>query len=96
MLAQAGVVNALLQADFDSLSSLTWLHDLPHRIQQHHQQHQQLHGSRLDSEAEDPEDDEWQTGSMQAVPEVCKTCFTVSVAAYYLKPKASPPEQAFC
>lgn len=54
-------MGALMQADEGSLAGLTWLQDLPQRIQQHRQQQQQeLHGSQQESEAEGVEEAEEQ------------------------------------
>ncbi|KAL3161673.1 hypothetical protein ABBQ38_008774 [Trebouxia sp. C0009 RCD-2024] len=48
------VVGALMQADETSLKKLSWLQDLPQRIQHHRQQQQlQLHGSQQEPEGED-------------------------------------------
>lgn len=60
-------MGALLQADASSLASLTWLSDLPQRIQHHRQQQQrQLHGTQQEGEAEDVEEAEDQPEGMQA------------------------------
>lgn len=54
-------MGALMQADESSLASLTWLEDLPQRIQQYRQrQQQELHGSQQESEAEGVEEAEEQ------------------------------------
>lgn len=51
---QDAVVGALMQADETSLKKLSWLQDLPQRIQHHRQQQQlQLHGSQQEPEGED-------------------------------------------
>ena len=56
-----------MQADASDLVSLTWLQDLPQRIQHHRQQQQrQLHGTQQESEAEDVEEAEDQAEDMLA------------------------------
>ena len=56
-----------MQAEASDLASLTWLQDLPQRIQhQRQQQQQQLHGTQQECEAEDVEEAEDQTAGMQA------------------------------
>ena len=58
---QDAVVGAVMQADESSLASLTWLEDLPQRIQQQQQQQQQqLRGSQQECEAEGVEEVEEQ------------------------------------
>lgn len=66
--AQDAVVVALMQADEHSLKKLSWLQDLPQRIQHHRQrqQQQQLHGSQEVSDGEDEAlgEDESQEGGI--------------------------------
>ncbi|KAL3161558.1 hypothetical protein ABBQ32_010425 [Trebouxia sp. C0010 RCD-2024] len=67
-LIKDAVVVALMQADEHSLKKLSWLQDLPQRIQHHRQrqQQQQLHGSQEVSDGEDEAlgEDESQEGGI--------------------------------
>ena len=56
---QDALVDALVHADHTSLSSLTWLQDLPQRIQQHQLKQLQLSQSEGDPEEEQDRQEGW-------------------------------------
>lgn len=56
---QEALVEALLYADHSSLSQLTWLEDLPQRIQQHQLRQQQLSPADSDHQEEEERQEGW-------------------------------------
>ena len=73
-----------MQADESDLASLTWLQDLPHRIQYHRQKQQrQLHGTQQqESEAEVEEKAEDQAEGMQAQVLLFEFCTLVFIVLF--------------